>query len=280
MKISQRTRRIVAGPATLIGVAVIIFSVLFMTGTSARGQESLVSTNPQDIANGSVLYQTHCQSCHGYQGEGGVVRGAPSLVDKGAAAADFYLRTGRMPLNAPNNEAIANRPAFNDQEIRELDAYINALPVITGQGTPGPSIPSVAPVCSDQTTPTTNANGCVTLSEGQALYAINCEQCHQAAGSGGMLSKGNVVPSLRHASLEIAAEAPRVGPKPMPIFGPSELTDHQISAIAQYVHYLNHPDSPGGLGISYFGPVAEGFIGILAGFVVLWFAVRMIGTRG
>ena len=280
MKLSHRTRRAVAGPAALIGVAFIVFSVLFMTSSPAKGQQAMVSTNPQDIANGAVLYETHCQSCHGYQGQGGVVRGAPSLVDKGAAAADFYLRTGRMPLNAPNNEADAHRPAFNDQEIQELDAYINALPVITGKYTYGPSIPDVSPVCSDKTTPTTNANGCVTLSEGQALYAINCQQCHQAAGSGGMLSKGNVVPSLRHADLEIAAEAPRVGPKPMPIFGPNQLSDHQISAIAQYVHYLNHPDSPGGLGISYFGPVAEGFVGVLAGFVVLWFAARMIGNRG
>lgn len=275
---SIRARRALAGPAALLALAVIVFSVLFMTTSTAHGQQALVSTNPNDIAAGSVLYQEHCQSCHGYQGEGGVVKGAPALVNVGAAAADFYLSTGRMPLNAPNNEALRNRPAFNQSEIRQLVAYVNALPQITGIGQAGPTIPTVQPLCSDQTTPTTTAENCVTLAEGQQLYAINCQQCHQAAGSGGMLSKGNIIPTLRNATLVQAAEAPLVGPKPMPMF--KELTPHQLSAIAHYVQYLHKPDSPGGAGISYFGPVAEGFVGILVGFVVLWFASRMIGTRG
>lgn len=272
-----RARRVLAGPAALIALAIMVFSILFMTTSTAHGQQALVSTNANDIAAGGVLYQEHCQSCHGFEGKGGVVYGAPPLVSAGAAAADFYLSTGRMPLNAPNNQAVRNRPFFNKTQIRQLVAYVNALPQITGSAA-GPTIPTVQPLCSNQTTPTTTAQNCVTLSEGQQLYAINCAQCHQAAGSGGMLSKENVIPSLRAATLVQSAEAPLVGPKPMPMF--KELTPHQLSAIAQYVQYLHHPDSPGGAGISYFGPVAEGFVGILVGFVVLWFASRMIGTRG
>jgi hypothetical protein len=53
-----------------------------------------------------------------------------------------------------------------------------------------------------------------------------------------------------------------------------------MSAIAQYVQYLHHPADPGGLGISHFGPVAEGFVAVLFGFGILLFAARMIGTRG
>ncbi len=275
---SVRTRRLLAGPAALFAVAVIVFSVLSMTGGSAHGQQALVSTSPQDIANGEVLYQAHCQSCHGYQGQGGVVKGAPALISVGAAAADFYLSTGRMPLNAANNQALRHRPAFDNTQIRELVAYVNALPAINHVNVAGPTIPTVQPLCANQTTPDNKSQNCVTLSEGQALYAVNCAQCHQAAGSGGILSKGNVIPSLRQASLVQAYEAPLVGPMPMPMF--KELTAHQLSAIAHYVDYLHHPDSPGGAGISYFGPVAEGFFAILIGFVVLWFAARMIGTRG
>ena len=52
----------------------------------------------------------------------------------------------------------------------------------------------------------------------------------------------------------------------MPVFGSNELSDSDMSAIAQYVQYLHHPADPGGLGISHFGPVAEGFIGIILGF--------------
>lgn len=275
---SLRGRRLLAGPAALFAVAVVVFSVLFMTGSSAHGQQALVSTNPADIAAGEVLYQAHCQSCHGFQGQGGVVRGAPELIDKGAAAADFYLSTGRMPLNAPNNEALRHKPAFTPTQIRQLVAYVNALPAINRTNRSGPTIPTVQPLCSDETTATTTATNCVTLAEGAALYSMNCQQCHQAAGSGGMLSKENIIPTLRDASLVQAYEAPLIGPKPMPIF--NELTPHQLSAIAHYVDYLHHPDSPGGQGISYFGPVAEGFVAILVGFVVLWFAARMIGTRG
>ena len=275
---SARTRRLIAGPAALFALATIVFSVLFMTGGSAHGQQALVSTSPQDIAGGAVLYQEHCQSCHGYQGQGGVVKGAPALISVGAAAADFYLSTGRMPLNAPNNQAQRNRPAFDKSQIRELVAYVNALPAINHVNVHGPTIPTVQPLCANQTTPDNKSQNCVTLAEGQALYAVNCAQCHQAAGSGGMLSKENVIPSLRQASLVQAYEAPLIGPRPMPMF--NELTPHQLSAIAHYVDYLHHPDSPGGAGISYFGPVAEGFFAILIGFVVLWFAARMIGTRG
>lgn len=280
-----RGRRFVRGPILLFVMALVVFSVLFLTESPARSADSVVSTNPQDINAGAVLFEAHCQSCHGYQGKGGVVKGAPALVNVGAAAADFYLTTGRMPLDAPNHEALRHHAAFSDQQIRELDAYINALPSITGQGAAGPTIPTPEPLCStaQQNSPVT-ANlqtsdpGCVTLSEGQQLYAINCAQCHQAAGSGGMLSKGNVVPSLHNANIVQAMEAPLIGPKPMPFF--SELTNAQLSAIAHYVEYLNHPDNPGGAGISHFGPVAEGFVGILVGFVLLWFAARMIGNRG
>lgn len=269
-----RRRRLIAGPAALFALALAAFSVLMLAGSSAQGQQALVSTAPADIAAGQVLYQAHCQACHGYEGQGGVVKGAPELIDKGAAAADFYLTTGRMPLNSPSEEADRHRPIFNHTEIRQLVAYINALPQITG-APGGPTIPTVQPLCPPGVTTSTD---CVTLTEGQALYAINCAQCHQATGSGGMLSKGNIIPSLRRATLVQAAEAPLIGPYPMPMF--HEFTPHQLSALAHYVQYLHRPDSPGGAGISYFGPIAEGFVAIAIGFVVLWFASRMIGTRG
>lgn len=263
-----------AVPLALVGLGILACSLLFLSGGSAHGQPAQVSTDPADIAAGQSLYEAHCQSCHGPQGKGGVP-GAPRLVNVGAAAADFYLTTGRMPLNNPANEALRHHPYFTDQEIRQLDAYINALPEITGEGQPGPTIPTVEPLCPTST----QAAGCATLTEGQRLFAINCAQCHQAAGSGGMLSKGNVVPGLHNANITQAAEAMRIGPMPMPVFGYNQLSDHQMSAIAHYVQYLHQPDNPGGLGISHFGPVAEGFVAI-GGFCALWFAARMIGTRG
>ena len=94
-----------------------------------------------------------------------------------------------------------------------------------------------------------------------------------------MLSKGNVVPGLHNANITQIAEAIRVGPQPMPDFSVAQLSDHDMSAVAHYVQYLQHPANPGGLGISHFGPVAEGFVGIIGGFGILLLAVRFIGTR-
>jgi ubiquinol-cytochrome c reductase cytochrome c subunit len=273
-----RRRRLLAGPLALFALAAVAGSILFFSGGSAHGQGATVSTDPADIQAGEVLYQSHCQSCHGFQGLGGQV-GAPPLVSAGAAAADFYLTTGRMPLNNPANQPVRHRPFFNPVQIGQLVAYINALPVITGTNMPGPGIPTVAPLCPTPVAPTPNPTGCVTLSDGQRLFQVNCAQCHQAAGSGGMLSKGNVVPGLHNANIVQVAEAIRVGPRPMPDFGPQELNDQQLSAISQYVQYLHHPSNPGGLGITHFGPVAEGFVGVIFGFGLLWFGVRMIGAR-
>lgn len=275
----RRRRRLLAGPLALVAVAFAAGGVLFFTGGTAQGQGALVSTNQTDIQMGQTLFEEHCQSCHGYQGQGGDT-GAPPLVSAGAAAADFYLTTGRMPLNQPGNEALRHHPFFNSTQIRQLVAYINALPQITGTNMPGPTIPTVAPLCATDTPPNPNPTGCVTLSEGQMGFALNCAQCHQATGAGGMLSKGNVVPSLHNSNITQVAEAMRVGPKPMPTFSSGIISDQQMSAIAQYVQYLHHPANPGGLGITHFGPVAEGFVGVIFGFGILWFAVRMIGTRG
>jgi ubiquinol-cytochrome c reductase cytochrome c subunit len=284
LKKTTRARKLIAGPAALFALALIVGSVLFMTGTSAHGSDSLVSTNPADIQAGSVLYQAHCQSCHGFQGEGGQTS-APALVSVGAAAADFYLSTGRMPLNDPSQQPLRHRPFFNSTQIRQLVAYISALPVITGNPSAGPTIPTLLPLCSSNTTATTDASGsspdCVTLAQGQQAWAVDCAHCHQAAGAGGMLSKGYIVPSLRPSSITQVLEAVRVGPRPMPTFSTATLSDSQASAIAQYVTYLHHRGSnPGGFSIAHFGPIPEGFAGILAGFVVLWFASRMIGNRG
>ncbi len=270
----QRHRRLLAGPLIAIAVTAVAFSVLGLTGDFAQGAPVRVSSDPTVINAGEQLYIAHCQSCHGVNGTGGNV-GAPELVDSGAAAADFYLTTGRMPVNAADQQAVRHHPYFTDEEIRQLDSYIAALPAITGTKSQGPDIPTVAPLCSES-----NTNGCVNLSQGQQNFSLNCAQCHQATGAGGMLSKGNVVPALSNANLTQVAEAVRVGPKPMPVFGTGQLSNQQVSSIAQYVQYLHRPNNRGGLGISHFGPVAEGFVGIVVGFGALLVISRLIGNRG
>ena len=61
---------------------------------------------------------------------------------------------------------------------------------------------------------------------------------------------------------------------------PGQFTDQQVSAIADYVYYLGHTPDPGGLGIAHFGPVPEGFVGVIFGLGVLLLCSRLIGNRG
>ena len=283
-------RRLLAGPLAVLGLGVLSFSLFAGLGGVSRASEPMVSSDPAVIAAGEALFNIHCSSCHGIGGVG-TIR-APAVIDEGAAGADFYLRTGRMPLNNPNDEPIAHHPFFTEGQIRQLDSYIAALPAIHGEkelGAPGaPGIPTVEPLCtgaaaSDPAQLAAEQNGtakCVTLSFGNSTFALNCAGCHQIAGKGGLLSKGDVIPSLQNASVIVAAEAMRIGPEPMPLFSPGQLSQNQVSAVAQYVHYLAKAPHPGGLTISGFGPVAEGFVGIIVGLGLLLLVSRLIGNRG
>jgi ubiquinol-cytochrome c reductase cytochrome c subunit len=280
-----------AGPAALVAVSAAVFSVLawaLPAPAQPRGAELAakelqaagvtaaqaaatvpVSTSPEVITAGEVLYDDHCESCHGV---GGVGAKGPELLDVGPAAVDFYLSTGRMPLSAPNEEPMPGPPYFNKKQIAEIVAYINYIDV--SHGTPGVGIPRVTPACA------TESVICPTLSEGNELFLMNCAQCHDASGAGGMLSHGYVVPSLRQATKAQIAEAIRVGPRPMPNFGPGQLTDQQVSAIADYVYYIAHTKNRGGFGIANFGPVPEGFVAIIFGLGLLLIVARLIGNRG
>jgi ubiquinol-cytochrome c reductase cytochrome c subunit len=258
----------------VVAIGIFAFSVLVATSSSAHSDVPLVSTSPADIRAGQQLYIAHCEACHGVSGVGG---SGPALVSAGAAAADFYLSTGRMPLNSPMDQPIRHRPYFNELQIRQLVAYVNALPEINGTDVHGPTIPTVLPLCPEGQAASAS---CVTLSQGSALFSLDCAQCHQGAGSGGMLSQGNLVPGLHDSTLTQVAEAARVGPVPMPTFGPGQLNEQQLSAIAHYVQYLQKPANRGGLPIGHFGPVPEGFVGILIGLGLLLLASRLIGTRG
>jgi len=279
------------GPAALVAVSVAVFSVLAWALPAPAQQKAArqvsqaleaagltageaartlpVSTNPADITAGELLYDDHCESCHGV---GGVGAKGPELLDVGPAAVDFFLSTGRMPLVSPTAEPKPGPPYFNKKQIAQIVAYINYIDV--SHGTPGVGIPEVTPACEKQTA------DCPTLSEGNELFLMNCAQCHDASGAGGMLSHGYVVPSLRQATKTQIAEAIRIGPRPMPNFGPGQLTDQQVSAIADYVYYIAHSKNRGGFGIANFGPVPEGFVAIIFGMGLLLIISRVIGNRG
>lgn len=208
-------------------------------------------------AEGRALFEEGCSSCHGFDGEG-VPGQAPSLHEAGEAGADFYLRTGRMPLDQVGEEPLRGTPRYNDNQIRALDAYVGSLG-------PGPAIPAVEPEQGS-------------VSEGMRLFGESCAGCHGIGGKGGV-AIGAYAPPLGEATPTEVGEAIRVGPYVMPNFSEAQLDQRDINSIARYVQLTQNPDNAGGFGIGNIGPVPEGLVAWFAAIAALLLVARLIGER-
>jgi ubiquinol-cytochrome c reductase cytochrome c subunit len=203
--------------------------------------------SPALAANGKALFDVNCSRCHGSLGNGLADKG-PSLAHAGAGAADFYLRTGYMPLLDPRDQPARTRVLFTEPQLRALVAYVASL------GT-GPPIP----------TPQWKA---ANVAAGQKLFTGHCAGCHQIAAQGGVVT-GARVPPLDQSTPRQIAEAIRVGPYLMPSFSEKAITASQVDDIVAYVQYTNHPQDPGGWAIGYLGPWPEGVVTWLLAAAVL-----------
>jgi ubiquinol-cytochrome c reductase cytochrome c subunit len=203
--------------------------------------------------DGAALYAAHCASCHAPQKWG--TGDGPSLRGVGTASLDFYLMTGRMPAAVPWIE-IAHRDERSGQglslvDIRALETYL--APTVAG----GPPIPPVV------------ANG--DLVRGRTLFSQNCQQCHGLAGEGGDLGALDWAPSLDRTSIAQVAEAVRVGPGQMPIFGEQQLSANDLDDVASYVMHLQNARQPTFPPFGSTGPVPEGAVAYLAMIVLVAF---------
>ncbi len=247
-----RTRSPVVWLLGAIVAAGVAQALLAPTSTVAQTAERT------QLAEGRMLYEQSCASCHGPTGAG--TADGPSLLRAGPAAVDFMLSTGRMPLAVPGVQPQRQRPAFTPAQIRAIVAYVGTI------GTGGTAIPAVEP-------------GAGSLSLGQQGYEANCSACHGAAGSGDSIGGNQIAPALDRATALQIAEAIRVGPGPMPRFGRATIDDRTMNSIVRYLLYLREVPNHGGFGLTRIGPVAEGFVGVLIGLGLLLVAIRWIGTR-
>lgn len=207
---------------------------------------------------GRRIFEEGCSSCHGFDGRGVEGQG-PSLVGAGEGAADFYLRTGRMPLGQVGDQPLRGPPRYSDGQIRALDAYVGSLG-------PGPPIPVVRPEQGS-------------VSDGMRLFTETCAGCHGIGGKGGV-AIGAYAPPLGEATPTQVGEAIRIGPYVMPRFSEAQLDSHDVDSIARYVQLTQNPDDAGGLGIGHIGPVPEGLVAWLAALAALLLVARLIGERG
>jgi quinol---cytochrome-c reductase cytochrome c subunit len=212
---------------------------------------------PAGADRGQDLYGGYCIRCHGAQGAGLEGKGPP-LRGVGARAADFYLRTGYMPLRNPREQPHRQRSLFSDQD---LDALIGYVASLGG----GPAVPRPHPERGS-------------LSEGLRLFTENCAGCHQVVGAGGIVT-GARVPSLAQATPTQVAEAVRIGPYLMPRFSRKQLSDAELDSIVRYVEETKSPEDAGGWALGHLGPIPEGLVAwLIAGVAVVAVAV-LIGGR-
>ena len=238
------------GRLILVGLAVTAGLFVWLGGTAAGSAGNQTATPPDAlVSRGNELFVASCASCHGAGGVG--TDQGPALIGVGAAAADFQLTTGRMPLANPKGQPVRKPRAFNAAEIRALVAYVASLG-------PGLAIPHVDVAAGD-------------LSKGGTLFRLNCAACHSSAGVGGALSYGSDAPSLQSATPTQIAEAIRTGPGQMPVFGSDTFSKRQVDSIVRYVKYLQHPDDPGGFSLGRIGPITEGMVALLIGIPLLLF---------
>ena len=253
-------------------LAVILVALAFVPKAAADPPRAGVThvkvpAGTPQVEFGRQLFAANCASCHGPAGEGVLTpaQGAgdvkalgPALIGVGALAADFYLRTGYMPLSDPNRQPRRSSVLFSEQELRAIVAYVASLG-------PGPAIP----------TPRPNSGN---LAEGQQLFTEHCAGCHQIAAEGGYVT-GAVAPPLGNATATQIAEAVRIGPYLMPRFSKKQISDAQLNSIVRYVQYAKHPDDRGGWAIGHVGPVPEGLVTWFIAIAAIVATCMVIGKR-
>lgn len=214
---------------------------------------------------GQYLYVQGCSTCHGLDGAGnGIPRenknSIPSLQGVGAADVDFWVGTGRMPISAPMKQAPRKTPVYSQEQIDAIAQYVT-----TNFGG-GPPVPTVDLEAGD-------------IVQGNLLYASNCAQCHNSAGSGGSLGRDYNAPRLTQATPTQIAEAIRIGPGAMPLFGENTFDQQQLNSLVKYVDEFKYEDARGGLKLGSTGPVPEAYFAWFIGLGAMLGLIRWIGTR-
>jgi len=265
----MRRSRWAAIIAIVVALAAIGLTYTLIGTTSQASAAQTEEPTSAMVEEGRQLFVEGCSSCHGLNAEGidGATvnnggNGGPSLIGVGAAAVDFQVSTGRMPLAGPEAQAPAKTPQYTPEETAALAAYIASL-------APGPAIPSEEQLDYEG----------ADLAEGGELFRTNCSQCHNFAGRGGALSDGAYAPSLMDATPLQMYEAMLTGPQQMPVFGEGTLTPEDKQAIIKYIEEVKTAPNPGGHDLGSLGPVTEGVFLWTAGLGLVIAVAVWIGAK-
>ena len=269
-RISRYRRGPIAGLLLLV-LGLGLSGGLYAAFSPAQAAKS--DTQAMQVEEGRKLFLVGCSFCHGQNGQGvSTIDGnqiGPSLVGVGAAAVDFQVGTGRMPMAQPGAQAPRKKVAYTQEEIDAMAAYVASLG-------PGPSVPNASDYSLDGLSEEDRQAAIV---RGGQIFLTNCTACHNYAGSGGAMPRGGYAPKIRGVDPRYIYEALLTGPQNMPSFSNGNLSPEEKRDVIAYLGSLNDDTGYGGFSLGSLGPVSEGLfawivgIGGLVGFAV-WIAAH------
>ena len=246
----------------LAGLAVLVLGLL-MTGSLyaafAPAQAQQAESSAAQVAKGRELFLVGCSFCHGQNGEGVRTQDGnqigPPLVGVGAAAVDFQVGTGRMPMAQPGAQAPRKEPTYSDEEVAALAAYVASLG-------PGPAIPTADDYSIEGMSDEEREEAIV---RGGQIFLTNCTACHNFEGSGGAMPRGGYAPAIRGVDPKYVYEAMLTGPQAMDSFSNGVLPPEDKRAVIAYLESIEENPDYGGFGLGGLGPVSEGLFAWLVG---------------
>lgn len=262
MKALSQKRRHPLAALVLLALALLLSGGLYAVATATNEAQAATSTSysPEDIAEGQKLFVSNCATCHGTNAEGSV--DGPSLIGVGAAAVDFQVGTGRMPMQMQGVQAQLKPGQFNDEQTMQLSAYVASLGA-------GPAIPE------DEYLDVSKGDA----ANGAKVFLANCAMCHNAAGVGGALTRGKFAPTLMGVSERHIYGAMLTGPQNMPVFSDVNITPEEKRDVITYLKSQEVNTPVGGFALGSLGPVSEGLLIWTLGLVIviaftLWLTSR------
>jgi ubiquinol-cytochrome c reductase cytochrome c subunit len=245
------------------GLVVVLLGLLMSGGLyaalSPTSSASSAANDDELVKQGRELFLVGCAFCHGQNAEGQTDINdkliGPSLVGVGAAAVNFQMGTGRMPLAAPGQQGPAKTPAYNDDEIAAIAAYVASL-------APGPAIPTPEDYSTEGLTDDERQEAIV---RGGQIFLTNCTACHNFTGEGGAMPRGGYAPRILDTDPKHIYEAMLTGPGPMDNFSNGNLSPEEKRDVIAYIQSMKEQPGYGGFSLGALGPVSEGMFAWIVG---------------
>jgi len=264
----------------LAGLVLLVLGLLLTGGLYTAFAPAQAETGSSDTAlveEGRKLFLVGCAYCHGQNGEGNLtINGknlGPPLAGAGAAAVDFQVGTGRMPLAQPGAQSDTKPVTYTREEITAMATYVASL-------APGPAIPDEADYSLAGLSAEERQEA---IQRGGQIFLTNCTACHNFAGKGGAMPRGGQAPNLSNTTQVHIYEAMLTGPGNMDTFSNGNLSPSEKRDVIAYLYSIREQPSYGGFGMGGLGPVSEGLfawlvgIGGLVGFAI-WIAAHTTRT--